>query len=400
MYAIFIVAYSALNAAKKDNENYRNDDILNSSHQMNQSNNDIRNNLSNSDDEFGNFEIKTSHTFMYAGMSAVMLTLIFYLKIYSFLSIFYVFASSAASYVVLFQPFLYRILNGHESASHVGAIILSVLLAITWSICSYNDFTFIWFPQNIMGFSICVFAISLVKLPNLKVATLLLGMMFFYDIFFVFISPIIFDSSVMIKVASGGKILHDDENFCEKYPKHVDCRKSGLPMLFTFPSMMSYSSDGSMLGLGDVVLPGLLVAFTARLDWRSLGPFRFDTDIIQLWSKGCFFVTMVAYSIGLFLANLAVEIFKQGQPALLYINPLVILAVIIWGWRRGCLHELWIGPAVFYPHVSNVVIVNEGEDQVFLKKYFIYFYYSYSYFLINIFLLIFLLVTTGCITHG
>ena len=51
-----------------------------------------------------------------------------------------------------------------------------------------------------MGISLCILFLSLVRFPNIRVATVLLCLAFFYDIFFVFLSPIFFKESVMVKV--------------------------------------------------------------------------------------------------------------------------------------------------------------------------------------------------------
>ena len=44
-----------------------------------------------------------------------------------------------------------------------------------------------------------VLFLGVIRLSNIKVATLLLSMAFAYDIFFVFISPYFFSQSVMVK---------------------------------------------------------------------------------------------------------------------------------------------------------------------------------------------------------
>jgi signal peptide peptidase-like protein 2B len=43
--------------------------------------------------------------------------------------------------------------------------------------------------------------LQVARLPNIRVATILLCCAFFYDIFWVFISPLIFKQSVMIAVS-------------------------------------------------------------------------------------------------------------------------------------------------------------------------------------------------------
>ena len=114
--------------------------------------------------------------------------------------------------------------------------------------------------------------LSTVHLPNLQASSILLGLAFCYDVFFVFISPYVFGSSVMVKVATGPTVAqHSDENFCEKYPTNRDCNTNTMPMLLIVPTFSSYLSSESMLGLGDIVLPGLLLVWAARLDIRSYG---------------------------------------------------------------------------------------------------------------------------------
>lgn len=51
-----------------------------------------------------------------------------------------------------------------------------------------------------MGVCVCLLCLETILVPNLKVATALLSLAFLYDIFFVFISPYVFDSSVMEQV--------------------------------------------------------------------------------------------------------------------------------------------------------------------------------------------------------
>ena len=49
--------------------------------------------------------------------------------------------------------------------------------------------------QDVLSASICLLFLKTMRLPSLRVATFLLSLMFFYDIFMVFISPLIFHSS-------------------------------------------------------------------------------------------------------------------------------------------------------------------------------------------------------------
>ena len=63
-----------------------------------------------------------------------------------------------------------------------------------------------------------MFIVYCAQINSLKVATALLSAAFFYDIFWVFLSPLIFKESVMIAVATGGGPT-EDPTLCEKYPR-------------------------------------------------------------------------------------------------------------------------------------------------------------------------------------
>ena len=53
-----------------------------------------------------------------------------------------------------------------------------------------------------LGMGLCVAFIAFVRLPSLKVSTLLLTGLLIYDVFWVFFSSYIFNSNVMVKVAT------------------------------------------------------------------------------------------------------------------------------------------------------------------------------------------------------
>lgn len=95
--------------------------------------------------------------------------------------------------------------------------------------------------------------------------------------------------------------------------------------------------------------PGFLVAFCARHDEaaRLLGAHTGFPDIKSpsKWYEGYLFPMMVAYSLGLFIAFLAVILSGQGQPALLYIVPVCLTTIFVLG--RHDIKDLWNGSKVF-----------------------------------------------------
>ena len=52
-----------------------------------------------------------------------------------------------------------------------------------------------------MGMGLCVAFIAFVRLPSLKVSTLLLSGLLIYDVFWVFFSSYLFKANVMVKVS-------------------------------------------------------------------------------------------------------------------------------------------------------------------------------------------------------
>merc|ERR1719411_2256164 len=56
--------------------------------------------------------------------------------------------------------------------------------------------------MDFMGMGLCVAFIAFVRLPSLKVSTLLLSGLLLYDVFWVFFSQYVFSANVMVRVAT------------------------------------------------------------------------------------------------------------------------------------------------------------------------------------------------------
>ncbi|XP_071697732.1 signal peptide peptidase-like 4 [Rutidosis leptorrhynchoides] len=190
---------------------------------------------------------------------------------------------------------------------------LCVVCAILWA--AFRRHHFAWIGQDILGVTLIITVIQVIKVPNLKVGAVLLSCAFLYDIFWVFVSKWIFHKSVMIVVARGDKSGED-----------------GIPMLLKIPRMFDPWGGYSIIGFGDIILPGLLVAFSLRYDWLSNKSLR----------EGYFLWTMIAYGLGLFITYIALNLMDgHGQPALLYIVPFTLVTFITLGTKRGELSHLW-----------------------------------------------------------
>jgi signal peptide peptidase-like protein 2B len=184
---------------------------------------------------------------------------------------------------------------------------------VSWGYYRLNSYA--WIGQDILGIALILTVLQIVRLPNIKVSTILLSCAFFYDVFWVFISPAFFHESVMIVVARGYK--SDGE---------------GIPMLLKVPRLYDPWGGYSIIGFGDILLPGLLVSFCLRYDWTAR----------KSLLRGYFLWSTVGYGLGLFLTYVALNVMNgSGQPALLYIVPCTLGSVLSLGWWRGELKSLW-----------------------------------------------------------
>ncbi|VFQ74739.1 unnamed protein product [Cuscuta campestris] len=188
-----------------------------------------------------------------------------------------------------------------------------IAFATAWGV--FRHVSFAWIGQDILGIALIITVLQIVRVPNLKVGTVLLGCAFFYDLFWVFVSEWLFEKSVMITVARGGMSGED-----------------GIPMLLKMPRMFDPWGGYSIIGFGDIILPGLLVAFSLRYDFLSKKSLR----------SGYFLWTMMAYSFGLLVTYVALNLMHgHGQPALLYIVPFTLGTIFALGMKHSELSQLW-----------------------------------------------------------
>lgn len=89
--------------------------------------------------------------------------------------------------------------------------------------------------------------------------------------------------------------------------------RSILTFLSLLPPSQSTKSPNMLLGLGDVVIPGTLVALAYRLDMHQ----RKENKV---GGASYFRATLGGYAVGLSMAFAAMHVFGVAQPALLYLR--------------------------------------------------------------------------------
>jgi len=173
-----------------------------------------------------------------------------------------------------------------------------------------------WIYNNILAFIFCIHALQSMFIGNFKNGFMLLTLLFFYDIFFVF------GTDVMLTVAKG-----------------IDA-----PIKLMFPK--DYTKEGkaafSILGLGDIVIPGIFVSLCLRYDFlkainaNKLNKLIKDDDgamdyMVQTaikCDKHYFKAVNVGYLIAMICTIIVMLVFEHGQPALLYLVPGCCLSVL------------------------------------------------------------------------
>ncbi|KAG8200219.1 hypothetical protein JTE90_024998 [Oedothorax gibbosus] len=146
-----------------------------------------------------------------------------------------------------------------------------------------------WIVNNIFALAFALNGVEFLHLNNIIIGCTLLGGLFIYDIFWVFATD------VMVTVAKSFE----------------------APIKLVFPQDLLenwlHANNFAMLGLGDVVIPGIFIALLLRFDYS-----------LKRNHTLYFCSSFIAYFLGLVLTIFIMSYFKHAQPALLYLVPACI----------------------------------------------------------------------------
>eukprot|EP00667_Euglena_gracilis_P004680 EG_transcript_4707 len=238
-------------------------------------------------------------------------------------------------------------LLGQSTVAWLVGFAITLAAVVYWIVTRHGPYA--WIFQDTFAVFVCCQFVQALRMNSIKVSYALLVSFMLYDIFMVFLSPLIFKSSVMVTVAQAGSgsisISKTNPFHCERIPDER------MPMLFMLPR---FGSEGeyAMLGLGDVLLPGLLLSFMLRYDTlaRAKDATGGCCGLCYLCRRYPYWtVGVVGYVVGLLLAFLAntlgFTIFDvKGQPALLYLVPCTLIPLTLLALVRGEFMVMWEGP--------------------------------------------------------
>lgn len=188
----------------------------------------------------------------------------------------------------------------HESVLTCCHLIGYLLASAVTAVYAYSRH---WVLNNVLGIAFSISAISTLHLDSFGTGMALLAGLFLYDIFWVF------GTDVMVSVA---------KNF-------------EVPVKLLFPrNLTSPDPKFTLLGLGDIVIPGVMVALCLRFDTEKPSARRRYYELC-----------LAFYAAGLVTTVLVMHCFKAAQPALLYLSPACTLPILAMAALRGELKELF-----------------------------------------------------------
>ncbi|XP_078283363.1 signal peptide peptidase-like 2A isoform X2 [Rhinoraja longicauda] len=174
-------------------------------------------------------------------------------------------------------------------------------VAALWVVFRNQD-RWVWILHDCLGVAFCLNFLKTLKMPHYKSCVILLVLLLIYDVFFVFISPLFTPLPVIIRVP---RLVPSVATLC------------GIPF--------------SVLGFGDIIVPGLLVAYCRRFD--------VETNGYNIY----FILCTIAYATGMVLTFVVLIIMKMAQPALLYLVPCTLITCTITAITRKELRIFWTG---------------------------------------------------------
>ncbi|XP_015283426.1 PREDICTED: signal peptide peptidase-like 2A isoform X1 [Gekko japonicus] len=281
-------------------------------------------------------------------LSCIMLVLLYYFYIWLVYVIIAIFClASAISLYNCLAALIRKIPFGQcrlaccNTAFEVRLIFLAgfcIAVSAVWVVFRNED-SWAWILQDILGIAFCLNFIKTLKMPNFKSCVILLGLLLVYDVFFVFITPYLTKSgeSIMVEVATG-PFRNSEKNYGNLVEASAErsAPHEKLPVVMRVPRLqfctpMICGVPFSLLGFGDIILPGLLVAYCHRFD-------------VQTSSSSVYYISCsVAYAVGMLLTFVVLSLMKMAQPALLYLVPCILVTSALVAWKRKEMKKFWEG---------------------------------------------------------
>jgi minor histocompatibility antigen H13 len=256
-------------------------------------------------------------------------------------------------------------------------------MIVTTALVIYHTFVSKpWWLTNFMGFSFCYGSLQFISPTTAWTGTLILSALFFYDIYFVFFTPMMITVATKLDVPI--KLL---------FPRPDGCvvpvgAAEGSQLMEEYLECLARKRTMAMIGLGDIIIPGMMIAFALRYDlflfylrqqkraikegkeapgcdvseypnhmtqrakyltatggwgerfWtnRKLEPAELKA---KRFPKTYFHASLFGYVLGMVATLIVMQVAEHAQPALLYLVPGVLTSLWSTAFIKGDLKLLW-----------------------------------------------------------
>ncbi|XP_071378572.1 signal peptide peptidase-like 2A isoform X1 [Centroberyx affinis] len=232
-----------------------------------------------------------------------------------------------------------------------------IAVAVVWGIYRNED-RWIWILQDLLGIAFCLNFMKTISLSNFKICVILLSLLLVYDVFFVFITPFFTKNgvSIMVQVALGPDASGEKtQGNMVEVPAEPQAPSEKLPVVMRVPRFSAWAQNlcgmqFSILGYGDIIVPGLLVAYCSKFDvW------------INSTKKVYFVSCCIAYLVGMIVTFAVMLLSGMGQPALLYLVPFTLITSALVAACRGEMKQFWAGTTYEVLDSSREPLLPEGR---------------------------------------
>ena len=200
-------------------------------------------------------------------------------------------------------------------------------------LCMWYFSTKHWLANNALGLAFSLQGLEHIGLGSVQTGALLLCGLFVYDIFWVFCTPVMvsvaksFDAPIKLLFPKGGAA--GSAAAAAALATATKVVGDVVAAVTDLAPAASPERPFNMLGLGDIVIPGIFVALMLRMDMAR-------TPALSSSSWPPYFKAVVGgYVAGLGATIGVMNLFNAAQPALLYIVPAVLGAVALQAAARG-----------------------------------------------------------------
>ena len=192
-----------------------------------------------------------------------------------------------------------------------------------------------WILNNILGMAFSIFGIENLMLGEYKVGLILLSLLFFYDIFWVFYTP------VMVSVAKN--IEGPVKLMFPKLQSAIDKMRQEKGEDNQYAGKAYDPREYNMIGLGDIVIPGVYVALMLRFDIYLYKKAKNDISKFGFSFKNMkyFIITFIFYNLGIIITLSSMYFFNHAQPALLYLVPCTLFSSTLLSFQQKDFKDLW-----------------------------------------------------------